>query len=117
MKNLFVLAFAVAATAAFADDCCAAKKPSADEAFMKMAQEMEMKAEGKMACCKSTTAKPVAKGDEGCCNAEGEPKAFKVYVAGTGYKFFGCEGSAADGRKSLLAKGARVGKVQKVSLR
>jgi hypothetical protein len=117
MKNLFVLAIALVAGAAFADDCCSAKKPSAEDEFMKIAQEMEMKSEGKMACCRSTVAKPVIKGEEGCCNASGEPKAYKVFVAGTGYKFFGCEGSASQGRKDLLAKGARVGKVQKVSLK
>jgi hypothetical protein len=114
MKALLALAFAAVSCAALADDCCSAKKPSAsEEEFMKVAQEMAMKAEGKMACCKSTAEKAVAKGDEGCCNAPAEPKPFKVFVAGKGYQFFGCKDSAAQGRKDLVAKGVKVGAVQK----
>ena len=115
MKSLLTLAIVAVTTASFAQQsCCTDKKPSADEEFMKIAQEMEMKAEGKMACCRSTEAKPVAKGEAGCCNAPGEPKKFKVFVTGKGYAFFGCEGSAGEGRKELVAKGAKVGPVQKV---
>jgi hypothetical protein len=95
--------------------CCKDKKPSQEETFLKMAREMEMTAEGKKACCQTTATKSVEKGDKGCCNAKGEPAKFKVFVTGAGYKFFGCEDSAAQGRKELLAKGSKVGKVEKVS--
>jgi hypothetical protein len=113
MKNLLILCLAMVATAALADDCCSAKKPSPDEEFMKIAKQMEISAEGKKACCKSTIEKPMAKGEKGCCNAPSEPKPFKVYVAGQGYKFFGCKDSAAQGRKELMASGVKVGQVQK----
>lgn len=95
--------------------CCKAKQPSQEETFLKVAREMEMSAEGKKACCQTTATKSVEKGDKGCCNAKGEPAKFKVFVSGAGYKFFGCEDSAAEGRKELLAKGAKVGKVEKLS--
>ncbi len=114
MKIMLSLAFMAVAAASFGQ-CCGDKKTSADEAFMKVAAEMTAKAEGKKACCQSTAAKPVAKGEKGCCNAKEAPKPFKVYVAGEGYKFFGCEGSAGEGRKELMAKGAKVGPVQKAN--
>jgi len=114
MKTFFVAGAVLAACFAMADGgkCCAKKQVSAEEEFLAIAQEMTMKAEGKKACCKSTVEKPMAKGDKGCCNAKGEKPKFKVYVAGEGYKFFGCEGSAKEGRSALVAKGARVGKIQ-----
>ncbi len=96
--------------------CCQAeKKANPDEAFLKMAREMEMAAEGRKACCQTTATKSVEKGEDGCCNAAGEPAKFKVFVAGQGYKFFGCEDSAKEGRFELKAKGLKVGQVQKVS--
>ncbi len=113
MKNLLVLCLAMVTAAALADDCCSAKKPSAEEEFMTIAKQMEVSAEGKKACCKSTIEKPMAKGEKGCCNAPEEPKPFKVFVANSGYKFFGCKDSAAQGRKALMASGAKVGQVQK----
>lgn len=94
---------------------CEGKTMCAEEEFMAEAHRMMASAEGKQSCCKSTAAKPMAKGDKGCCNAKGEAAKFKVFVAGEGYKYFGCEGSAAKGRKELVAKGAKVGQVQKVS--
>lgn len=129
MKKILVLmSMMTLAVAAMADDCCAkeakaeakkdacctAKKASADEAFMAEANRMMMAAEGKQECCKSTPAKPVAKGEKGCCNGKGEVAKFKVFVAGEGYKYFGCEGSAGKGRTELMAKGKKVGKIQKV---
>lgn len=80
-----------------------------------MAKEMEVASEGKKACCRTTAEKKVEKGGAGCCNAKGEPAEYKVFVAGVGYKTFGCEDSAAQGRKDLLAKYNKVGKVQKMS--
>ena len=117
MKTILIAGAMVAACLSFADGgkCCAKPQVSAEQEFMALAQETTLKAEGKKACCKSTAEKPMAKGDKGCCNAEGEKPKFKVYVAGEGYKFFGCEGSAKDGRSALVAKGARVGKVQPTS--
>jgi hypothetical protein len=94
---------------------CGLKTRCADDEFMAEAHRMMMAAEGKSACCKSTASKPMAKGDAGCCNAKGEAAKFKIYVAGAGYKYFGCEGSAAKGRKELVSKGQKVGKVQKVT--
>lgn len=101
------------------DDCCAEKPMASEEAFMAEAKRMmvlaEVKASGKAECCQSTPAKPMAKGDEGCCNADGAPAKFKVFVAGEGYKFFGCADSASEGRTALSAEGRKVGPVQKVS--
>ncbi len=85
-------------------DCCGAPAKA-----KLMAQQAE-----KEECCKSTEAKPMAKGDEGCCNAKGAPAKFKVW-AGAGYKYFGCEESAAKGRLEAVNKGVvPVGKVQAV---
>lgn len=101
------------------DGCCADKPMASEEAFMAEAKRMmamaEMKASGKAECCQSTPAKPMAKGEEGCCNAAGTPAKFKVFVAGQGYKFFGCADSAGEGRAALTAEGHQVGPVQKVS--
>lgn len=98
---------------------CGTKMASQEDAFMAEAKKMSMQAysieKKKDACCQSTQEKVVAKGDEGCCNAKGETAKFKVFVAGVGYKYFGCSESAAKGRKELLAKHAKVGAVQKVS--
>ncbi|MBX3120074.1 MAG: hypothetical protein KF784_13490 [Fimbriimonadaceae bacterium] len=98
------------------DSCCAAgKQVNSEEAFMAEARRMMAAAEAKKECCKSTAEKPQAKGEGDCCNAKGAEAKFKVFVAGAGYKFFGCKDSAAEGRAELLAKGAIVGKVQKVT--
>ena len=98
---------------------CGAKMASQEDAFMAEAKKMTMQSysieKKKDACCQSTQEKVVAKGSEGCCNAKGETAKFKVFVAGVGYKYFGCEDSAAKGRKELLAKHTKVGSVQKVS--
>ena len=87
---------------------------SAEVEFMQEAEKMAMKADGKESCCKSTATHAMAKGDKGCCNEAGQTAKFKVFVAGNGYKFFGCEGSATKGRKDLLAKRLKVGSVQQV---
>jgi hypothetical protein len=98
------------------DDCCGDKSAKAKEdAFMAEAHKMMAQAEGKDECCKSTAAVVKMKGDPGCCNEKGVAAKFKVFVAGEGYKFFGCEGSAGKGRAELIAKGAKVGKIQKVT--
>jgi len=112
MKTLISAIFVSACALSFGQ-CCDSKK--AEDAFMKEAQAMMLKAEGKKACCKSTVAKVVVKGDKGCCNAPGEKMAFKVFVAGSGYKTFGCSDSAAKGRQELMAQGVKVGPVQKIS--
>lgn len=77
------------------------------------AERMAMEAEGKKQCCKSTEAKPMAKGDPGCCNAKTAAAKFKVFANGA-YQFFGCADSAAKARKEMLQKGLIVGKVQPV---
>jgi hypothetical protein len=120
MRILLTAVLTIAAAVSMAQDCCKAeKKLSPDAEFMKMAQEMEAKASGvkkdSKDCCQSTAAKPVTQAEKGCCNAPGEPAKFKVFVAGAGYKYYGCEESAMKGRKDLLAKGAKAGKIQKVS--
>lgn len=51
----------------------------------------------------------------GCGSKKAEVAKFKVFVAGEGYQFFGCQGSASKGRTDWVAKGARVGKIQKVT--
>jgi hypothetical protein len=50
---------------------CSTKKMTADEKFLQEAHLMAMKAEGKTPCCKSSFAKPVVKGGQGCCKAPG----------------------------------------------
>lgn len=115
MKAILSLAFAAAAAVSMAQCCAGEKAPqSSDKEFLAEANRMLVASEGEKACCQTDATKAVAKGDEGCCNAKKEPAKFKVYVAGVGYKYFGCKDSAAQGRKELLAKGARVGDVQKV---
>jgi hypothetical protein len=95
--------------------CCSDKKMTKEEEFMAMAAEMAAKADSKDMCCRSTPAHPVAKGGEGCCNAKGEPAKFKVFVAGVGYTYYGCEDSAKQGRSQWVAKGRKAGNVQKVA--
>lgn len=144
MKSFVTVCVMLAAAMAMAQDCCEKKaeakqggsaqaaacgpksKPaggscgqkgmSAEEEFMREAHRMAMASEGKDLCCKSTASHAVPKGGEGCCNAPGQSAKFKVFVAGAGYRYFGCEGSAAQGRKDLLAKGLKVGAVQKVTV-
>jgi len=128
---LTVLSLSLVAAFATADDCCATKKADAkkagcgssancgEDAFMaeakKMMAQSKLSETGKEDCCKSTEAKPMAKGDAGCCNAKGEVAKFKVFIAGVGYKYFGCEESAGKERSMLLAKHSKVGPVQKVA--
>jgi hypothetical protein len=118
MKFFVSLLTVVCAAGAMAQCCGGDAKPQSAQAreaeFMAEANRMALKAEGKEACCQTTSAKKVAKGDKGCCNAKAEPAKFKVFVAGSGYKYFGCEGSAKKGRQELVAKGQKVGKIQKV---
>ena len=116
MKTMLTLALAAVAGMALADGkSCCVKKESAEEAFLKEANHMMLAAEGKKECCQSTAEKVVVKGEKGCCNAKEAPKPFKVFVAGKGYQFFGCEGSAKEGRQALIAKGLKVGAVQKAA--
>lgn len=94
---------------------------SKEDAFLAEAARMERLAEAKAKassekqCCKSTPEKPIPQGAPGCCNAPGGLAKFKVWVVGSGYKFYGCEGSARDGRNELMASGHRVGAVQRVT--
>lgn len=117
MKTLMTIMIAACAVSVFAQ-CSEGKSGcekslSAEEQFMAEANRMAIEAEGKKACCKTTAVKKVVKGDAGCCNAKGEPAKFKVFVAGHGYKFFGCEGSATKERAELVAKKVKVGPIQK----
>lgn len=130
MKTLITLIAALAAVSVFAQcaDCgdkkkgeesCHAKGTQAfnakDAEYLKQAHAMLLASEGiKEECCKSTAEKPVAKGSPGCCNAPDAPKKFRVKVAGKGYAYFGCEDSAKKGRAELMAKGKKVGRVEKV---
>lgn len=103
--------------------CCAEKveaKVAKEEKKACCQEKVEAKvaqsgiAHGKEACCKSTAAKPQAKGEGDCCNAPGQFAKFKVFAEGK-YHYFGCEDSAAAGRNALVAQGyVGVGKVQKV---
>lgn len=128
MKLIVSTCLVVMAAFAFAQEHCAggdcAKEKSKaghnkvmteDQKFLALAKQMAMEAEGKKACCKSTAEKPMAKGDKGCCNEKGGLAKFKVFVAGQGYQFYGCEGSAAEGRAEWKSKGKVVGAVQKVT--
>jgi hypothetical protein len=139
IRTLFSVGFAFAVAAVIAQgaaqkqECCeqdakapkaaagkqaSAKAPQAAAECQEcegQAKEAKVLANGKEECCKSTPAKPMAKGDPGCCNAKGEIAKFKVFVIGQGYKFFGCEESAAKGREGFLKKGLFVGNVQKVT--
>ncbi len=126
--------FAALCCAAFAQNCEAEKaaksvvgqkasccdsvgklSASTEAEFMAEASRMMQAAEGKQECCKSTASKPIAKGEDACCSAKWAPAKFKVFIAGHGYQYFGCEDSASTGRKEWIAKGAKVGRVQKVS--
>jgi hypothetical protein len=92
-----------------------AQKKDECSACDKMATTKSQTKDGKEACCKSTEAKPIGKGDKGCCNAKGANAKYKVYVAYEGYKFFGCEGSAKQAREEFVKQGYIVGNVQKVN--
>ncbi len=121
-------------TLAWDDELNAPCEETQEKAFWATAQAMHLTSEGGQApapmialakdkgrmnsksggaCEKSTPEKLVKKGEAGCCNAKGEPAKFKVWD-GTGYEFFGCEDSAAEGRAELLAKGKVAGQVQPV---
>ncbi|HEY0866899.1 MAG TPA: hypothetical protein VGE01_05965 [Fimbriimonas sp.] len=115
MKKFFALSLALFAATAFADNCCPKPAAASDEAFLREANMMMLKAEGKQACDRTTATKAVVKGQAGCCEAPGEPKLFKVFVAGKGYAFYSCPDSAGQARKKLLAAGTKVGPVQKVA--
>lgn len=99
-----------AAAMANGQDCCQ-KPKNPDAEFLAIAQEMTAKAEGKKDCC-NAKAVQVAKAQNKCCMATGDQGKFKVFVAGEGYKFFGCQEMAGAGRAQLIAKGAKVGPVQ-----
>jgi hypothetical protein len=126
MKTLLIMIAALAVTGAFAQgadgegSCCGskpvAKKVAGDDAFMAQAHQMMMQAEGKMECCKSTSAHPMARGDKGCCNETGVAAKFKVYALGH-YHYYGCKDSAAQARRQMRAQGIVVGNVQKVRSR
>jgi hypothetical protein len=112
MKMFAGIVLVSLAAAAIADDkACCQKTKNPDAEFMAMAQEMMAKAEGKKACCMAK-AVPVAKAESKCCMATGNEGKFKVFVAGEGYTFFGCQEMAGQGRATLIAKGAKVGPVQ-----
>ncbi len=117
MKSILTLIVVTVCASSFAQcpACTGDAKKQQDE-FMAIARQMELKAEGKQECCKSTAEKPVAKGGEGCCSEKGTPAKFKVFANGK-YKYFGCADSAAKARKEMLAQGSRPGKVQKVRTR
>jgi hypothetical protein len=115
MKSVLLLAAMAVCGAAFAQCTGCKGKPSADDAFLAEANRMMAMSEGKTACCKSTAGALKIKGEAGCCNAQGEPAKFKVWVRNEGYKMFGCEGSAAKGRSALMAEGKKVGGVQPVT--
>lgn len=119
MKRIFLVVAACLAVGAIADEKCGSgncceKKLTAEEKFLKEADEMRMAAEGKKLCCKSKPGHAMAKGEKGCCNEHGALAKFKVW-AGDKYAYFGCQGSAQAGRAELLAKGVAAGKVQPVS--
>lgn len=99
------------------DDCCSAAGKAFDKKdaeFLKLANQMMAQSEGGEACCKTTAAKVVVKGADECCNSPKADAKFKVFVAGEGYKYFGCKDSAAQGRKDMIAAGHKAGSVQKV---
>lgn len=98
--------------------CCGSKMSASigEDAFMAEAQRMMMKAEGKMACCKSTATKAVAKGGDGCCNNVKAKAKFKIYANGK-YHFYGCKGSATMARNQMMEMGVKPGKVQTVRSR
>jgi hypothetical protein len=124
MKSILTLMIAACAALSMAQcssqdgaSCSSAVKTAVqhEEDFMAEAHRMAIAAEGKKECCKSTAHKPMAKGDKGCCNEKSQPAKFKVFVRDHGYQFFGCQGSATKGRQELVATGAKVGPVQRVT--
>ena len=68
--------------------CCGKEKKgtvaSSEAKFMAEANRMMLLAESKQECCQSTAAKPMARGDKGCCNEKGALAKFKVLVVDGG---------------------------------
>lgn len=110
MRNLIAILILAMAATAMADKTCGAS-PNANKNVV-----ASTKAD-KVTCYKANAAKQVVKGGKNSCANKGQMAAFKVFVAGNGYKFFGCQDSAAKGRTTLVAQGKKVGGVQKVSRR
>lgn len=112
MKALLTISLTLVLGSAFAQQCCAGGgcgksdlKPfnAQDAKFLAEAQKMMASAEGM----------------GGSCNkSEHEAKAMKsthkLYVMGKGYEKFCCAGMASEAREKYLAKGVKVGKVQKI---
>ncbi len=104
---------AACAAAKKARAACAGKTLKGEGAFQAEAKRMQMKAEGKDECCQSTPLQPKAVGDPGCCNQKGAVAKFKVWNGKT-FQYYTCADAAHTARKSLLARGMKAGKVQKV---
>ena len=116
LSALAAVAFAFVPQQTAAKTDCGAKAEAQEKECCGGANKAKLMAQqgDKEECCKSTAEKPMAKGDEGCCNAKGAPAKFKVW-AGTAYKYFGCEESAEKGRMEAVKSGVvPVGKVQAV---
>lgn len=86
---------------------------NAEAVFLAEARRMELLAEGRAICCRSTATRTIAKGEAGCCKAAQARRAFKVWVGGE-FRFFACRGRAEAARRTLVAQGQRPGPVQRV---
>lgn len=120
MKTIFSLLVLAFAAVSMAQTPCEDAKKGSKESVCCQEEKAKPVADAKASkqaedCCESTDEKPIAKGEKGCCNEKGQPAKFKVFVANKGYKFFGCEGSAGKARDEFIAKGVKVGSIQKVT--
>jgi hypothetical protein len=127
-KHLLIALLALSlAGAALAQDACAkckeakmaacaknSKPMTAEAKFLADAKRMQMKAEGKQECCESTPEKPIAQGDPGCCKAPGAMPKYMVKI-GNKVVFYTCEDTAKKARVAAMAKGLKVGKLQKIA--
>lgn len=112
MKILLTISLTLVLGSAFAQQCCAGGgcgsksdlKPfnAQDAKFLAEAQKMMASSEVKGSC-------PMEEKDHKAMKSS-----HKLYVAGKGYEKFCCSGMAAEAREKYLAKGVKVGKVQKI---
>ena len=135
MKFSVILVLVVSASVAFGQNCCGGKdakaekagyakqgacgghRMSAEEEFMMEARRMAMQADANGMHGFDASVQSEGHACGGACCAKGAPAKFKVFVSGAGYQYFGCEGSAKQGRQMWASKGKKVGAIQKVALR
>jgi hypothetical protein len=106
MKTLVTVSLMLVLGSAMADQCCCCgggagfKVPALDS------KDAKFLAQANMMLAASESKGDMKMGD-----------AYRMYVAGHGYQKFCCMDMANAARKSYMAKGVKVGKVQKIAKR